>query len=131
LQRILKPGGSWIACDFFRTKPGKGGGKGGHGWDEFRREIASRGWRIDFERDITPHILPTLRYINMWARDFGQPALEFALLKLRVKQPGLHYVLEETLTMIQDVIDDNLQIICPDAFVENKKYVMLVMSRGH
>ena len=131
MKRILKPGGAWIACDFFRIKPGKGGGRGGHTWDEFQREITEHGWRIDFQRDITQHILPTLRYINMWARDFGKPALDFALLKLRAKQPGLHYVLEETLTMIQDVIDDNLQIICPDAFVENKKYVMLVMRRGH
>jgi hypothetical protein len=67
----------------------------------------------------------------MWARDFGVPALEFALLKLRAKQPGLHYVLEDTLTMIHEVIEDNLQIICPDAFVENKMYVLMVMRRGH
>jgi SAM-dependent methyltransferase len=131
MQRILTPGGTWIACDFFRIKPGLGGGKGGHNWDDFHREVTRQGWRIDFERDITPHILPTLRYINMWARQFGLPALEFALLKLRAKQPGLHYVLEDTLAMVQDVIQDNLQIIDPAAFVENKKYVMLVMRRGN
>jgi hypothetical protein len=33
--------------------------------------------------------------------------------------------------MLHDVIEDNLQIIDPAAFVENKKYVMLVMRRGH
>ena len=130
MARVLKRGGTWIVADFFRVRPGKGGGKGGHHWDQFYGEIMRQGWRIDVERDITPHILPTLRYINMWARDFGQPALEFALLKLRAKQPALHYVLEDTLTMVQEVIADNLQIICPDAFVENKKYVMLVMRRG-
>jgi hypothetical protein len=43
----------------------------------------------------------------------------------------LHYVLEDTLAMVQDVIQDNLQIIDPAAFVENKKYVMLVMRRGN
>jgi hypothetical protein len=42
----------------------------------------------------------------------------------------LHYVLEETLAMVHEVIEDNLQIIDPRAFVENKKYVMLVMRRG-
>ena len=48
---------------------------------------------------------------------------------MRAKQPGLHYVLEGTLEMVHGVIEDNLQIICPNAFVENKKYVMLVMRR--
>ena len=130
MERILKPGGTWIACDFFRTKPGMGGGKGGHNWEEFHAALARHGWRIDFERDITPHILPTLRYIHMWADQFGKPALEFGLLKLRAKQPGVHYVIEDVLTMLHGVIEDNLQIIDPAAFVENKKYVMLVMRRA-
>jgi len=130
MQRILKPGGTWIASDFFRIKPGIGGGTGQHDWEVFRDALARHGWRIDFERDITRNVVPTLRYISMWARDFGRPAMAFALLKLRAKQPALHYVLEDTLTMIDQVIEDNLQIIDPAAFVENKKYVMLVMRRG-
>ena len=130
MEKILKPGGTWIACDFFRTRAGQGGGRGGHDWDVFCRALAERGWRIDFERDITPHIVPTLRYITMWARQFGQPAMEFALCKLRSKQPGLHYVLEDVLRMVNEVIEDNLQVIDPVAFCQNKKYVMLVMRRG-
>ena len=130
MERILKPGGTWIACDFFRIKIGSGGGKGGHDWDGFHQKLADAGWRIDFERDVTAHILPTLRYINMWARQFGQPALEFALHKLRAKQPALHYVLEDVLTMVHETIEANLQVIDPGAFAENKKYVLLVMRRG-
>jgi 2-polyprenyl-3-methyl-5-hydroxy-6-metoxy-1,4-benzoquinol methylase len=131
MDRILKPGGTWIACDFFRTTEGVAGGKGGHHWDTFVGDLARHGWRIEFERDITAHVLPTLRYIHMWACQFGKPAMEFGLLKLRAKQPGVHYVLEDVLTMLYDVIDDNLQIIDPATFVQNKKYVMLVMRRGN
>ena len=130
MEKILAPGGTWIACDFFRTRPGTGGGKGGHEWDAFLRAVTERGWRIDFERDITPNITPTLRFITMWARQFGLPALEFALAKLRSKQPAVHYVLEDVLRMADEVIEDNLQVIDPVAFRENKKYVMLVIRRG-
>ena len=41
-----------------------------------------------------------------------------------------HYVLEDVLRMVNEVIEDNLQVIDPVAFCQNKKYVMLVMRRG-
>jgi SAM-dependent methyltransferase len=128
MGRVLRPGGRWIACDFFTTGPG--GAKGGHPWDEFVARLADQGWEIEYQRDITANILPTLRFIYMWASEFGVPLLHFGRHKLRTKSPGLHYVLEDALSTLEGVIEDHLLIIDPTAFVANKKYMLLVLRRG-
>lgn len=130
LGDILAPGGRWIACDFFRINSSLAGGKAGHVWDAFRDRIHADGWRITHERDITPHILPTLRYIHMWGSRFGVPLLKFVLLKLRAKQPAIHYILEDVFQMLDGTIADNLQVIDPETFAQNKRYMLLVMEKG-
>ncbi len=131
LASILKPDGKWIACDYFRTGGDGGeGGTSGHEWDTFCRRIARDGWRIDHERDITPHILPTLRCIHMWASRFGVPFLQFARLKLAAKQPALHYILQDVFQMLDGTIEDNLKIVDPAVFSRNKRYMQLVMRRA-
>ncbi len=127
LEKILKPGGRWIACDYFRVGPATE--KSGHRWDEFQEKLRGAGWEIAYERDITPHILPTLRAALMWATQFGIPLLKFVELKLRVKQPALHYLLQGLFEQLDGVIDDNLKVIDPAVFASQKKYVMLSMRR--
>jgi len=128
LRDILAPGGRWIACDYFRIS--QAAEKSGHQWEEFRARIQADGWTIAYERDITPHILPTLRYIHMWGLRFGVPLLKFVLLKLQAKQPGLHYILQDAFTQLDGVIEDNLQVINPDTFAKQKRYMLLVMERA-
>jgi MPBQ/MSBQ methyltransferase len=129
LRKILRPDGVWVACDYFRTTPLPAAtrDKSGHDWEAFIQSITARGWAISYQRDITAHILPTLRYIHMWATQFGLPLLQFARLKMQAKQPALHYLLEEALTMIDHMIDENLQIITPAAFAAQKRYVLLAL----
>jgi cyclopropane fatty-acyl-phospholipid synthase-like methyltransferase len=130
LEQILKPGGRWIACDYFRRGNGESGGdKSGHDWNHFRERIARDGWVITLERDITGHILPTLRYMHMWGARFGVPLLKFILLKLRVKQPAVHYILHDVFRMLDGTIEDNLELIDPDTFARTKRYMLLVMQR--
>jgi cyclopropane fatty-acyl-phospholipid synthase-like methyltransferase len=129
LERLLKPGGSWIACDYFRIGP-ESHEKSGHRWDAFRDKLHQTGWAIDYERDITPHVLPTLRAAHMWATQFGIPLLKFAELKLRVKQPALHYVLQGVFDQLDGVINDNLRTIDPAVFAAQKRYMLLRMRRA-
>ena len=128
MGQILRPGGTWIACDMFRT--GESRGKGGHNWTDFQAALAEHGWEITYERDITPNVLPTLRLISMFARTMGEPLMEFGVAKLRGKQPGLHYVLEDVLTMVSKVYQHNLAEVCPDEFQATKKYMLLTMRKA-
>lgn len=127
MQKILKPGGKWIACDYFRT--GQAHEKSGHNWDDFRKRLDEHGWEITYERDVTAHILPTLRYAYMWATTFGMPMMEFGLIKLQKKQPAVHYILGDALKMLDEVIGENLKTICPKHFAESKRYMLLSMQR--
>jgi len=128
LTKVLKPGGRWVACDFFHS--GTSTDKTCHVWDEFVAKLDQHGWRIRSERNITPHVLPTLRYIHMWATRFGLPLLDFAELRLRRKQPGVHHMLETVLHDLHEVIDDNIGIIDPAKFSAHKRYMLLVMERA-
>src|SRR5690606_37849059 len=127
MDHILAPGGRWVACDMFRIGPSRG--KGGHNWNDFTDRVSAAGWEITYERDITPNVLPTLGLIHMFATNFGIHLLEFGLLKLRKKQPWLHYMLEDAVDMIGRSIDRNLEEVDPQQFVLHKKYVLLVLRR--
>ncbi len=128
MQRILKPGGTWIASDFFRT--GESRGKGGHNWGDFTKMLAEHGWEISYERDITAHIMPTLRALHMWGNDIGRPVLEFGIAKLRRKLPGLHYVIEDVLAQVDGAIATQLKEIDPADFAWQRRYVLLTMRRA-
>lgn len=128
LAQVLKPGGRWIACDYFRRNPAHE--KSGHNWDEFNGRLAGAGWTITHQQDITPNVLPTLRYAYMWATRFGVPLMQFSFLKLRKKQPDVHYVLQEVLSMLEGVVHDNVEIVNPEKFAQQRRYMLLVMQRS-
>ncbi len=58
---------------------------------------------------------------------FGLPAFQFAVDKLRRKQPGIHYMLAEVMEELHAVLVDNLEIVNPNTFAEQSKYVLMVM----
>jgi cyclopropane fatty-acyl-phospholipid synthase-like methyltransferase len=132
LAKLLKPGGTWVACDYFHRTgtPTETAGNSGHDWDDFHRQLESHGWTVTLERDITAHVLPTLRVIRMWGAGIGVPVLAFAMLKLRSKQPAVHYFLTDVLKMLDDVIEDNLRLVDPEVFAAHKRYALLVIRRA-
>lgn len=128
LKRVLRPGGRWIACDFFHSRPSSD--RSCHVWNDFKEKLAETGWQITYERDITPHVLPMLAYIHMWATRFGVPLMQFAFLRLRRKNPGVHYLASGALELLERLAAANIALIDPTQFAADKQYMLLVMQRS-
>ncbi|BCM92999.1 hypothetical protein IAD21_04884 [Abditibacteriota bacterium] len=126
VEQILKPGGRWVICDFFRMD--EDGCTSGH-WEHFQKSVEDAGFYFSYQRDITPHILPTLAYVHMWGEEIGLPVIDFSIEKMRGKQPGLHYLLKEALGTLLDHARNHLQIINPSDFQTRKRYMLLVAER--
>ena len=127
LQTILKPGGKWVACDYFLSRPSTD--QTCHNWDAFNDRLKQAGWRISYERDITANVLPTLGFLHMLSTRFGMPMLGFATLRLKRKQPGLHHLVERAIDQLEGVAADNIALINPNEFAKDRRYMMLVMER--
>jgi len=129
MNQILKPGGRWIASDYFRI--GEATEKSGHNWENFEKHIKDFGFSITYQEDITPHILPTIAYAHMWGRRIALPLKDYIFSKLKTKQPGIHYAMEEAIDSINASIDLNMETVNPATFAKEKKYMLLVMEREH
>jgi len=128
LRQILKPDGRWILCDYFRTCESTR--KSGHRWSDFTSALHEQGWKIISERDITRNALPSVGYVYMCGRRVAVPVTAFVLGKLRRKRPALHYLLEEVIDEIQQYLLDHLNLVNPEVFLREKKYMLLVIERG-
>ena len=128
LEQILRPGGRWILCDYFRTETSSH--RSGHGWNEFTAALAQNGWRITFQEDITANVLPTIAFVHMWAQRVGLPVAQFATERLERKRPALHYTLQDLIVKGREQIQGQLDIVDPVIFARDKKYLTLVIERA-
>jgi len=128
IQKVLKEGGKWIACDYFKT--GIKGEKSGHNWEMFEQKLKDNGFKITFQEDITKHILPTIGYAHHWATKIGVPLKNYGIGKLKVKAPGIYYALETVLPEIDSKIEKNIQTVDPEVFAANKRYILMVIERA-
>lgn len=127
-RRILRPGGRWVICDYFRTGPEASGS--GHVWSEFEAAAAAEGWRIERREDITAHVVPTLGFVRMLGDRFGLPIVDFLGASLRRKRPALHYVLEETLERVEQLTRERLAEVDPERFFDGRRYLLLALERA-
>ncbi len=128
IKSILKQGGQWVACDYFKT--GKQGEKSGHNWEHFTAKLQEHGFEITKQEDITLHILPTIAYVHHWATQIGLPVKEFLVNKLQTKAPGFYYALQESLPKIDEKLAKNMSTVDPQEFAKNKKYVLMNIVVG-
>ncbi len=128
MDTLLMQGGKWIACDYFRV--GEATERSGHNWAYFEKSITDAGFKITFQEDITPHILPTIAYAHMWGQRIALPLKEYIFSKLKTKQPGFYYALEHALESIDAGLVKNLETVNPVTFAQQKKYVLLVIERA-
>ena len=127
INKILQSGGKWIVCDYFKVKEKEG--KGGHNWELFTKKLDENGFRINYQKDITPNVLPTISYVDMLTTKIGFPIKDFIIEKLQVKAPGIHYALEGALPEIEAKIKKNTDKTDPVIFAANKRYMLLVIER--
>lgn len=70
LQKILKPGGRVVICDFFKTEhhgdggPGDGSFGGGHAMADFYRKVKESKFELVRDEDITKRVSPNLQLVN-------------------------------------------------------------------
>ena len=128
MEQILRPGGRWILCDYFRTETSSH--RSGHGWNEFTAALQQNSLRITFQEDITENVLPTIAFVHMWAQRVGLPVAQFATERLERKRPALHYILQDLITKGREQIQGQLDIVDPVIFARDKKYLTLVIERA-
>ena len=128
LAAILKPGGKWVACDYFLTH--RSVDKTCHNWELFEERLEQTGWKITYQRDITANVLPTLGFLHMLGTRFGLPLLGFITLRLQRKQPGAYHLLEKMFGIVEGVATDNVGLIDPAQFARDRRYLMLVIERA-
>jgi cyclopropane fatty-acyl-phospholipid synthase-like methyltransferase len=127
IDQVLKQGGKWVACDYFKTA--SAGEKSGHNWEYFTQQLDAAGFKITYQKDITPHILPTISYVYMWATQIGMPVKDFIIEKIQVKSPGIYYAIKESLPAIDEKIKKNIDTVDPKLFAAHKKYILMVIER--
>ena len=124
LSQVLRPGGKWSACDYL---PDSGSPR--PSWQQVKALASHCGFRMLSERNITPHVIPCLRFLQMLGNRFGIPAVDFLTEKLSIKQPGLHYLLQDTLEGVQLALKNGLTSIDPSTFLAAKTYRLLVFEK--
>ena len=122
IHQILRPGGRWLACDYFRISDVSSEAET---WDGFAARLEAHGFEVHSRRDITPNVLPTLAYLHLWGAEIARPTMRFGAAKIKRKQPGLHHLLRETLETFDERIDHHLDLVDPATFAANFQYLLL------
>lgn len=122
IGRVLRPGGRWVACDYFRT-----GDRGSEAetWESFVARLERHGFEVCSRRDITPHVLPTLAYLHLWGAEIGRPVLSFGVDKIKRKAPALHHLLKEALGTLDGRVEHHLDLVDPHRFAANYQYLLM------
>ncbi len=80
VQRLLKPGGHLVICDFFKTEAHGDGGPGdrsfggGHPWKDFLNVMQQFPFELIKDDDITSRVSPNLDLLNDWLMNRAMPA---------------------------------------------------------
>ena len=144
VERALAPDGRWIVADYFRLDESTADvadGVASHdgaarsarsGWrlGDYRRLVEERGFEIEAEEDITAHVLPTLGFACLLAERIGLPAFDFGSEKLRVKLPGLHYVVRPALERARRRARRETAHLDPEVFSATKRYLLMRIRRS-
>lgn len=127
-SELLAPGGRWIIVDYFRLND-TGVSKSSHLLENFRLEVEAGGWKVEYEKDITANILPTLKLIHMYVDRILLPLKHYGYEKLRFKKPGLYYLSGRVRDSIDRKFDREAAASDPARFLSEKRYMFFVLAK--
>ena len=96
LARVVRPGGTVVICDFFRTRndgdggPGDGSFGGGHHLKDFYPQVEASPFEIEIDEDITDRIGPNLDLLNDILMNRLAPVLEMSGQYLQGRNPFIY-----------------------------------------
>jgi len=125
---ILLPQGWWIITDYFRSN-NNGENTSGYLLADFKKQLVDETWEIIEELDITNRVLPTLRFVNMYAKRFLMPLFRLGSEKLRYKKAWLYYLTKDFRQSINAKIEKEMASVDPELFVKEKRYMLFVLKK--
>ena len=128
IDNLIYPTGRWIITDYFRLHS-DGINRSGHLLTDFKSKLAEYGWKIVYEQDITPNVLPTLSFVNMYVDRFLYPVKHFAYEKLRYKNAWLFSMTSDFQQSVDKKIAKEMASIDVQKFVNEKKYMLFTLEK--
>ncbi len=125
---IIAPGGRWIISDYFSIQPSTDM-KHQKKFEEFEKMAGEYGWNISYQEDITYHVLPTLRFVDMYVTRIVNPLLLYLEDKLLVKLAWLHHLTQEIRDKLSKKLKKEFSKLDTTAFLSEKKYLILVLEK--
>lgn len=125
---IMVPGGRWVICDYFSIQTGEGK-KPGRRFEDFEQFAERYGWKIIYQEDITKHVLPTLKFANMYITRIVNPLIYYLESKMLVKMAWLHHLTREVRDSLNKKLAKEFSKVDIDRFLAEKKYLILVLTR--
>ncbi|MDO9154540.1 MAG: class I SAM-dependent methyltransferase [Paludibacter sp.] len=129
VDEIIMSGGKWIIVDYFRLNE-TGINKSAHLLKDFEQKLVENNWTKTVERDITPHVLPTIQFANLYFNRFLVPVKHYVYEKLRYKKGWLYYLTTNLRASIDKKITKEEASIDPAQFVNEKKYMFFVLQKN-
>jgi len=127
-DEIIAPGGVWIICDYFwiRNSVDK---KHQKRFEDFEKMAVEHRWKIIYQEDITRHVLPTLKFANMYVTRIVNPILFYLESKLLIKLAWLHHLSNEIRERLSTKLDKEFAKLDTETFLSEKKYMILVLEK--
>jgi MPBQ/MSBQ methyltransferase len=129
IDTLLDSDGRWIVVDFFRLSDNSKD-KSGHLLQDFTKLVSDRGYKIVHEQDITPNVIPMLKYIDMYVTRILLPLQHYGYEKLRFKKGWLYFLTKELRENIDKKIEKERASIQPEMFFKEKKYLLYVLKKN-
>jgi cyclopropane fatty-acyl-phospholipid synthase-like methyltransferase len=128
VDHILLPGGRWIITDVFRRHE-ESSNHSGHRIGDLLCRVKEQGWKVEYERDITPNVLPTLKLVYMYVDRYLIPLSHYAEEKFIFKKAWLFYLTKNIRHAISSKSKKEVLAINPELFVAEKKYMLYVLQK--
>lgn len=124
----ILPNGRWIITDYFRINDNEEN-HGSHRLDDLKEHVNKHGWNILVEKDMTQHVLPTIRFANLYINRFLIPIKHYGFEKLRYKKGWLFYLTGRLREKIDSKIAKEKTSVDPEVFVKDKQYLFFVLEK--